>query len=70
MLMAAVSCDTKSCKCYIYDGNNAPQRVIEYVDEGKLCSSLDYSRGTRYRTCLEYNEQDINPDDIGQEYKK
>lgn len=70
LLMAAASCDTKSCKCYMYDGNNTPQRVIEYIDEGSPCATLDYDRGTRYRVCTEYNEPDIDPNDIGQEYKK
>lgn len=64
------SCDMKSCKCYVYNGNNTPERMIEYVDEGKSCTTLDYNRGTRYRICLEYNEPDIDPNDIGQEYKK
>lgn len=70
LLTMVTSCDTKSCKCYVYDGNNTPQRVIEYVDESSPCSSLDYNRNTRYRTCLEYNEPDIDPTQIGQEYKK
>ena len=67
-LLAA--CDTKSCKCYVYDGTNTPQRVIEYVDESSPCSSLDYKNSTRYRYCLEYGEEDIDPSEIGQEYKK
>ncbi|MCR5064544.1 MAG: hypothetical protein K6A67_02135 [Bacteroidales bacterium] len=70
MLAIMASCNTKSCKCYIYDGVNRPERVIEYVDESSPCSSLDYTRTPRYRMCTEYNEPDINPDDIGQEYKK
>lgn len=70
ILAIMASCNTKSCKCYIYDGVNTPERVIEYVDESKPCSSLDYTRTPRYRTCIEYNEPDINPGDIGQEYKK
>ncbi len=63
------SCDTKSCKCYVYNGVNTPSLEIEHVSSGSPCSSLDYQRGTQYRTCLEYNEQDINPGEIGQEYK-
>ncbi|MBQ2174052.1 MAG: hypothetical protein II453_02915 [Alphaproteobacteria bacterium] len=66
----AVSCDTKSCKCYIYNGVNTPYREIEYVDEGSSCSTLDYSRGSQYRICTEYNEPDIDPTQIGREYKK
>lgn len=64
------SCDTKACRCYIYDGVNPVERVTEYVDAASSCYTLDYTRGKRYRTCTEYNDQDINPDDIGQEYKK
>ena len=70
LVALAVSCDTKACKCYIYDGVNRPERVVEYVDESSPCSTLDYSRGTRYRICTEYNEPDIDPNEIGQEYKK
>ena len=70
MLAIMASCNTKSCKCYIYDGVNSPERVIEYVDESSPCSTLDYTRTPRYRMCTEYNEPVINPDDIGQEYKK
>ncbi len=63
------SCDTKTCKCYVYNGNNTPYLEQEYVSEGTPCSSLDFQQGTRYRTCIEYNERDIDPNDIGQEYK-
>lgn len=70
ILLAVSSCDTKSCKCYVYDGTNAAQRVIEYVDDASPCASLDYSRGTRYRICIENNEPDIDPSQIAQEYKK
>ncbi|MCR4816700.1 MAG: hypothetical protein K5842_05905 [Bacteroidales bacterium] len=69
-LLLLASCDTKTCKCYIYNGNNNPYIEQEYVSEGTSCSSLDYDHGTQYRTCLEYNEPDIDPNDIGQEYKK
>ena len=50
--ISLASCDSKMCKCYIYNGQNTP-----YVE-------------TEYRTCLEYNEPDIDPNGIGQEYKK
>jgi hypothetical protein len=70
MIAVLASCDTKSCKCYIYDGNNPAQRVTEYIDDGTPCGTLDYTRGKRYRICTEYNEQDIDPSQIGQEYKK
>lgn len=63
------ACDSKSCKCYVYNGVNTPTIEIQYVSSGSPCSSLDYQRGTQYRTCLEYNEQDIDPNDIGREYK-
>ena len=69
-LLLLASCDTKTCKCYIYNGNNSPYIEQEYISEGTSCSSLDYDRGTQWRTCLEYNEPDIDPNDIGQEYKK
>ena len=69
-LLATMSCDTKSCKCYYYNGNSTPYMEIEYVSEGTSCSSLDYERTTQYRQCLEYNEPDIDPGDIGQQYKK
>lgn len=68
LLMA--SCDTKSCKCYVYDGVSTPYMETDYVSEGTPCSSLSYNRGTQYRECLEYNEPDIDPNEIGQEYKK
>jgi len=68
MLMA--SCDSKSCKCYVYNGVNTPTVEIQYVSSSSPCSSLDYQSGTRYRTCLEYNEQDVDPNAIGREYKK
>ena len=70
LLLFATACDSKSCKCYVYDGTNEPYRETEFVAEGSACSSLDYSRGTRYRVCLEYDEPDIDPSQIGQEYKK
>lgn len=70
MLAVASSCDTKSCKCYVYDGTNPAYRTTEYIDDASPCASLDYNRGTRYRMCLEYNEPDIDPNEIGQEYKK
>lgn|GEM_PF-1103674 len=67
--VALASCDTKTCKCYVYNGNNTPYIEQEYISEGSPCSSLDYQQGTRYRTCIEYTERDIDPNDIGQEYK-
>lgn len=70
LLLLAAACDSKSCKCYVYDGTNDPYREIDYVSEGSACSTLDYTRGTRYRVCLEYEEADIDPSQIGQEYKK
>lgn len=70
LLFLAVSCDTKTCKCYTYNGLNTPTMDYEYISEGNSCSTLDFNRGTQYRTCLEYNEPDIDPNDIGQEYKK
>ncbi len=63
------SCDTKSCRCYIYDGVNTPYKEIEYVAEGTSCSSLDYQRGKQYRYCTEMSDPDINPGEIGEEYK-
>ena len=68
--ISLASCDSKMCKCYIYNGQNTPYVETEYVQEGTACSALDYNRGTQYRTCLEYNEPDIDPNGIGQEYKK
>jgi len=70
LLPLFASCDTKSCRCYVYDGLHDPYKQIEYVQEGTPCSSLDYNRGAQYRTCVEINEPDIDPGDIGQEYKK
>ena len=70
MIIALASCDTKTCKCYIYNGANTPYTQYEYIAEGNTCSTPAYNRGTQYRTCLEYNEPDIDPNDIGQEYKK
>lgn len=69
LLMLYASCDTKTCKCYIYNGTNPAYMEYEYISEGNSCSSLDYNHGTQYRTCLEYNEPDIDPGEIGQEYK-
>lgn len=69
LVALATGCDTKSCKCYYYDGINNPYMEIEYVSEGSSCSSLDYNRGTQYRLCTEYNEPTIDPGDIGEEYK-
>lgn len=69
MIAVMTSCDTKTCKCYINDGINPVDRVTEYVDEGTACSTLDYDRGNRYRICLENNEPDIDPSQIGQDYK-
>lgn len=70
--MAALlgSCDSKSCRCYYYDGVNPAYTETEYVSDGSACSSLDYHRGTQYRTCTEMDEPYIDPGDIGQEYKK
>mgnify|MGYP006988847054 CR=1 FL=1 len=65
----ATSCDTKSCKCYYYDGTNPAYMETEYVSEGTACSTLDYQRGNQYRTCLEMSEADIDPGSIGREYK-
>ena len=70
LLLLFTACDTKSCKCYIYDGTSEPYLETDYVSEGTACSTLDYTRGTRYRVCLEYNEPEIDPGQIGQEYKK
>ena len=70
LLLLLASCDTKTCKCYTYNGMNTPTMEYEYISEGNSCSTLDYTHGTQYRTCLEYNEPDIDPGDIGQEYKK
>ena len=69
MIIALASCDTKTCKCYIYNGANTPYMEYEYIAEGNSCATLDYNRGTQYRQCIEYNEPDIDPGDIGQEYK-
>ena len=41
----------------------------EYISEGNACSTLDYTHGTQYRICTEYNEPEIDPNEIGQEYK-
>ena len=35
-LLLLASCDTKTCKCYIYNGNNNPYIEQEYVSEGTL----------------------------------
>ncbi|MBP5548791.1 MAG: hypothetical protein J6X58_07890 [Bacteroidales bacterium] len=67
--LAMVSCDTKSCKCYVYNGNSTIKE-IEYVSQDQSCSSLDFTRGNAYRFCTEYNEPDIDPDDIARPYKK
>ena len=64
------ACNSKTCKCYIYNGTSTPYEATEYVSDNEPCSVLDYTRGVQYRTCLEYNERDIDPHDIGQEYKK
>lgn len=69
LMLLLTACDTKSCKCYIYDGANQPYVEIEYLSDGTPCSSLDYTRTTRYRACLEYDEPDIDPSQIGEEYK-
>lgn len=63
------SCDSKTCKCYLYNGVNTPYMEYEYVSEGTPCTSLDYDRTGQYRKCIEYNEPDIDPTEIGQEYK-
>ena len=68
LLLLLAACDTKTCKCYIYDGTNQPYVETEYISDGTACSSLDYTRGTRYRACTEYNEPDIDPSQIGEEY--
>lgn len=67
---AVSSCDSKSCRCYIYDGVNPVYKEIEYVSDGTACSSLNYRNGNKYRSCVEMNEPDIDPNEIGQEYKK
>ncbi len=64
------SCDTKECKCYVYDGVHAPYMESQYVSYDNSCSVRDYRNGTQYRYCLEMDEPDINPGEIGQEYKK
>lgn len=69
ILLLQSACDTKSCRCYIYDGVNSPYKDIEYVAEGTSCSSLDYQNGKRYRYCTEMSDPDINPGEIGEEYK-
>ena len=68
LLFAA--CDSKSCKCYYYDGVNEPYAGTEYTDEGNACSSLDYSRNNNYRLCTEMSEPDIDPASIAWPYKK
>ena len=70
IVLALVSCDTKACKCYNYNGASQPYMDTEYVSDGTSCSALDRSSGHTYRVCLEYNEQEIDPGQIGQEYKK
>ena len=67
--MLLCSCDDKPCKCYTYNGATVYSET-KYVGYSSSCSALDYSQGNNYRVCLEYDEADIDPDDIGQEYKK
>lgn len=71
LLAATESCDTKACKCYVRSGDGGVQE-IDYVDEGTSCSTLDrYTSGNKpVRICTEYNERDLDPDDIGWEIKK
>lgn len=64
------SCDTKACRCYVYDGQNPTYIVTNYVDEGVSCSTLDYNRSTQYRICTEMSDPEIDPGQIGREYKK
>ena len=68
-VIAITSCDTKTCRCYYNDGVNEPYKDYEYVDEGTPCSSLDYERNHRFRMCTEMSEPEIDPHDIGQDYK-
>ena len=63
------SCDTKACRCYVQDGQNPTYIVTDYVSEGVSCSSLDYDHGSRYRMCTEMSEPEIDPGQIGREYK-
>ena len=54
--------DIEEVVTQIYDG--------QYSIDERCVLQLDYDRGTQYRQCIEYNEPDIDPGDIGQEYKK
>jgi len=70
LLMLATSCEpSKTCKCYIYNGAETPYVQLEYISTGSSCSGLDYERGNSYKKCLEYDEADIDPNDIAQGYK-
>lgn len=62
-------CDTKSCRCYYYDGVNDAYMDYEYVSDNTPCSSLDYERNHSFRMCTEMSEPEIDPHDIGQDYK-
>lgn len=71
ILLSFASCESKSCKCYVLNGDQYV-RETDYVDESSACGSLDryYSNGKPSRLCTEYNEPDIDPNDIGVETKK
>ncbi len=58
--LSFVSCDSKTCYCY----DNGREEVL-YVNPDVKCDA--YSSGRR--GCVESNER-MNPNEIGQEYKK
>ena len=69
-ILAVSSCDTKTCKCYYYDGVNPAYMEYEYTNESNSCSYLDYKHNLSYRKCIEYNEPDLDPGSIAEEFKK
>lgn len=60
VVVAFMSCDSKTCYCY----DNGREEVL-YVNPDVKCSAYN----TDLRGCVESNER-MNPNEIGQQYKK
>jgi len=60
-----VSCETKTCVCYESVGGHWTKNET-YADASEKCSNLS----TNTRKCVESYEEDIDPSEIGIEYKR
>lgn len=63
--VALASCDTKQCRCYEYNGTRWV-RTDTYILADRACRTMN----TNTYQCDEMSDPVIDPNDIGEDYKK